>query len=245
MGSPRLLIAEDHEQTLEFYARVARSDGLDVVACTDGGQALATWSSQRFDLVVLDLKLPILSGFDVCRRMRARGDQTPVMALTGMTSESAELEALAAGADDYVIKPCSFDRFRARVRALLRRSGYGPRRRWRLGPWIVDEASGTAIVPSKLVGEPPTSVVALSGLELRLLAFLSARAGEVVSREQLLSACWAGEKPVTDNALAAVAARLRRKLECPGLTIRALRGRGLMLEVVRQVQSGSATAASD
>lgn len=244
MGVPRLLIAEDHEQTLEFYSRVARSDGLEVVGRTDGADALATWSTQHFDVVVLDLRLPVLSGVEVCRRMRSRGDQTPVMALTGLASEAAELEALGAGADDYVIKPCSFDRFRARIRALLRRSSYGPRRIWRLGPWVIDEASGTALIPAELDGEGPSRAVTLSGLELRVLALLIARPGEVVSRDQLLSTCWIGEKHVSDNALAAVAVRLRRKLDCPGVTIRAVRGRGLTLDVRRVTKNAPPLAAN-
>jgi DNA-binding response OmpR family regulator len=224
-----VLIAEDHADMLELYARVTRADGHDVTTCQDGAAVLAALSRRRFGLLILDLRMPIISGFEVCRRMRAAGDHTPVLALTGLRTEEAELEALDAGADDYVVKPCSIDKLRARTRALLRRASLRSSTRWRLGKWEIDLETGVASALDPQVILHPAPV--LTPLELRLLRFFSDRAGTIIPREELIAACWRGERTTSDNALAAVSMRLRRKLRGAGVTLRAVRNRGLMLSI--------------
>jgi two-component system, OmpR family, response regulator MprA len=221
----RVLVAEDHPEMLEFYSRVIRSDGHDVSGCLDGGAALDTLASSRFDLVVLDLRMPVVDGYAVCRKMRAAGDHTPVLALTGLTSEPAQLEAFSAGADDFVSKPCSYELLLARVRAILRRTGRSSVAS--LGRWQLNRENLTAFLPD----DPATTRQSFSSIEMRVLWRLLTHVGTAVSREDLLATCWSG-RPVSDNALAAVAARLRQKLTGSGLTITAVRNRGLMLDTL-------------
>ncbi|MBL9024417.1 MAG: response regulator transcription factor [Myxococcales bacterium] len=218
-----VLIAEDHPEMLEFYARVVKADGHHVATCPDGRAALETLAQRRFDLVVLDLRMPHVDGFAVCRKMRESGDRTPVLALTGLTSEAAQLEAFEAGADDFVTKPCSYDVLRARVRAILRRSTYSMS--VRLGHWQLDRDALAAYAPSS----PNKPVRRFSPAEMRVLSALHERLGVVVAREELRSSCW--DEPVNDDALSAVVFRLRQKVEGSGLVVRAVRGKGIVLEV--------------
>lgn len=222
----QILIAEDHPEMLEFCARVVRSDGHEVATCVDGGAALETLARRRFDLLVLDLRMPVVDGFNVCRKLRQSGDRTPILALTGLTTEQAQLEAFEAGADDYVMKPCSYDLLRARVRAILRRSAINST--VRLGRWRLDRDALTAFHPDA----PLTPTCRLSPAEMRVLGALLERFGSSVPRDELLTICWKNEKQplVSDNALSAVALRLRQKLSGSGLRVRSVRGRGLVLE---------------
>ncbi|NUO49606.1 MAG: response regulator transcription factor [Polyangiaceae bacterium] len=223
MSQMQLLIAEDHPEMLEFYARVLRSDGHDVSTCLDGGAALDSLQRKRFDLVVLDLRMPVVDGFSVCRTMRAAGDRTPVLALTGLTSDAAQLEAFEAGADDFVMKPCSLDVLLARVRAILRRTA--PQGTMRLGRWCVDRDSSTAFAP----GDRTEPIRVFTSIEMRVLWLLLERTGALVSRDEIMTTCWTGRE-VSDNALSAVAVRLRQKLKGSGMTISTARGKGLAVE---------------
>lgn len=208
---------------LVVYADVLRSDGHDVSTCLDGGAALDSLSRRRFDLVVLDLRMPIVDGFSVCRTMRAAGDRTPVIALTGLSSDAAQLEAFEAGVDDFVMKPCSLDVLLARVRAILRRTA--SQGSMRLGRWLVDRDSSTAFLP----GDRSTPVRLFTSIEMRVLWLLLERSGGLVSRDEIRSTCWSGRE-VSDNALSAVAVRLRQKIRGSGMTIVRSRGRGLAVE---------------
>ncbi len=222
----QVLIAEDHPEMLEFYARVVRSDGHDVATCLDGGEALETLSKRRFDLVVLDLRMPVVDGFDVCRKLRRSGDRTPILALTGLTTEQAQIEAFEAGADDFVMKPCSYDLLKARVRAMLRRAAINSTAR--LGKWQLDRDALTAFLPD----QPASPTARFSPVEMRVLCALLERLGAVIPRDDLLAICWKNEKRplVSDNALSVVARRLRQKLWGSGLRVRTSRGEGLVLE---------------
>ncbi len=218
----QVLIAEDHPEMLEFYARVVRADGHDVATCLDGEAALHSLAERRFDLVVLDLRMPVVDGFAVCRRMRESGDRTPVLALTGLTSEEAQLEAFEAGADDFVTKPCSYDVLRARVRAILRRTAYSSAS-IRLGRWQLDRDALTAFVP----GAPGAPKCRFSPVEMRVLSALLERIGTVVPRSELRTICWNDD--VCDDALSAVLVRLRQKLKGSGVTVSAIRRKGILL----------------
>jgi two-component system response regulator MprA len=219
----QLLVAEDQPEILAVYADLFRSDGHHVSTCLDGGAALDSLSRRRFDLVVLDLRMPVVDGFSVCRTMRAGGDRTPVLALTGLSSDAAQLEAFEAGADDFVMKPCSLDVLLARVRAILRRTA--AQGSMRLGRWHVDRDSSTAFLP----GDRAEPVRVFTSVEMRVLWLLLERSGTLVTRDEIMSACWFGRE-VSDNALSAVAVRLRQKIKGSGMTIASLRGKGLAVE---------------
>ncbi len=223
-----VLLVDDDKDVVRAYARVARAHEHSVEPCSDGSEALRILSERRFDLVVLDVNMPGLSGLEVCKTMRARGDVTPVLILTAQSTDAAEIEALEAGADDFVSKPCSPGVFEARLQALQRRSSAAHSRRRVLGRATLDESRGTLTVAE---ADGHERVVSLSQMEARVLGLLAANPSRTVSRETLLATCWDEEAKVSDNALAAVAARLRHRLAKSGLAIRAARGRGLSLVI--------------
>ncbi len=233
-----ILIVDDDPEVVRSYSRLARAEGLVVESCADGEDALRLLAQRVFSIVVLDVHMPRVGGLEVCREMRTRGDRTPVLVLTAEHGDQAEIEALEAGADDFVCKTGSPDVFVARVNALLRRGALLSKRRYTLGRAVLDEDARTLSILST-TGERGASmlssnVVSLSQMEVRVLAFLASRLGQSVSRDELLEKCWGAEAEVTDNALAAVAARLRHRLDGSGITIRALRGRGMHLEIEGQ-----------
>jgi len=116
-----VLIADNEPEDLRAFARLTKLDGHEVHLCEDGASALIALASRRFALAILDLYMPSIDAVDVCRRMRERGDTTLILVLTAMSDEMREIEALEAGADDFMSKTARPALFRARVAALLRR----------------------------------------------------------------------------------------------------------------------------
>src|SRR5207244_7733843 len=120
-GSARILLVDDEHSVQTLLTYLLRKDGHEVVAAHDGREALDRFAQQRFDLVVLDIMLPVLDGIEVCRRLRSRS-QVPIIMLTARDDEIDKVLGLEMGADDYITKPFSVREFRSRVRAALRRS---------------------------------------------------------------------------------------------------------------------------
>ena len=117
----RVLVAEDDQQVRESLVRVFEFEGYDVLAVNDGAQALGAFDEYQPDVLVTDVMMPMVDGLDVCRRLRARGDRTPILILTARVEVSDRVAGLDAGADDYLPKPFALDELLARLRALLRR----------------------------------------------------------------------------------------------------------------------------
>jgi DNA-binding response OmpR family regulator len=181
----RTILVVDDEPTLrETLGEALAADGYEVVTAADGREALLRFRERQPDLVVLDLMLPLLSGIEVCRIIRAESD-VPVLMLTARSSELDKVVGLELGADDYVTKPFSLRELSARIRALLRRldgttgDGAGS---VDLGPFIVDLA-GHRLVRDGVV-------VALKPRVFDLLAFLVRHPGKVFTRDQLLERVW-------------------------------------------------------
>src|SRR5215218_1918055 len=122
----RILVVDDEPAVREALERALRLDGHDVLLAADGQEALGTLDARPPDAVVLDVLMPRVDGLELCRRMRRRGDRTPVLMLTARDAVSDRVAGLDAGADDYLVKPFALDELLARVRALLRRSGSVP-----------------------------------------------------------------------------------------------------------------------
>lgn len=227
----RALVVTTDPDVASASGVVASAEGLDVDACATGRSALERLAREKFEVVFLSLELPDESGLEVCRSLRQGGDWTPVVSMSPRPTEEAELLALESGADTHVVTPCSFVLLQARMRAVLRRATPRPQSMFNLGRWIIDPDSQVAIVAE---GDS----VELSPLETRLVVLLAERAGSVVARDHIVSVCWprrgrppARDPEVSDNALAAVTARLRRKLQGSGASIKTMRHRGLMLVV--------------
>ena len=222
----KILVVEDDAGTREVVARALQRAGHDVVAVATGARALALVGSAAPDLVVLDLGLPDMDGFEVCRRIR-RDSQAPIVALTARRAEDDVMRAFGLGVDEYVTKPFSARVLVARVAAVLRGAAEGDRRRRddriRVGGLELDVRSYEA----RIDGRP----VRLSPLEFRILHILAANAGRVVPYARLIAFAWGHERATPSNLKIRIHA-LRDKLglsarEEPG--IKAVTGTGYAL----------------
>ncbi|MFZ5508599.1 MAG: response regulator transcription factor [Pseudomonadota bacterium] len=217
----RILLAEDDRIIADGLIRALRKSGYAVDHVATGSDADTALVGQQFDLLILDLGLPKLSGIEVLKRLRARKSPLPVLILTAQDAVEERVRGLDAGADDYLTKPFALPELEARVRALTRR-GTGNPTRIDFGPLLYDQVDRVA----RLNGQ----VVDLSARELGLLEIFLLRAGRLVSKEQLVDhLCGWGEE-VSTNAIEVYVHRLRKKLEPGGVKITTVRGLGYCLE---------------
>jgi len=218
----RIAIIEDNEALARAIAYRLRDRGHAADVIHDGHDADAFLAGEGADLVVLDINLPGLSGLDVLRNLRARGDGVPVILLTARSETGDRVAGLDAGADDYLVKPFEMDELEARIRALSRRKDleYGVRER--LGPLEFDRSSRQVTVD----GAP----LELPRRELATLECLLERRGRIVSKAQLTDHVYGVGADVDDTAVEPHVSRLRRRLAEHGIAIRTARGLGYMLE---------------
>ncbi|TDD35252.1 response regulator transcription factor [Actinomadura sp. KC06] len=207
----RVLVVDDEANIRDLIDVALRFHGFATVLAGTGEEALRAAGEERPDLVLLDVMLPDLDGFDVCRRLRAGGDQVPVIFLTARDTPSDTVTGLTLGGDDYVTKPFSIEALIARVRAVLRRAAPPP-----ASPAPSD--TGVLRVADLELDEAHWRVrrggvdVDLSPTEFRLLAYLMRNAGMVLSRTQLLAGVWGwdhGNPQVVETYIS----YLRRKLD--------------------------------
>ncbi|MEU6643772.1 response regulator transcription factor [Saccharomonospora sp. NPDC046836] len=196
-----VLLAEDDPAIAEPLSRALQREGYDVEVVADGPSALQLASGDRVDLLVLDLGLPEMDGLEVCRRLRAKGTELPVLMLTARTDEVDFVVGLDAGADDYVAKPFRLAELLARIRALLRRRV----------PEVLDIGGVRMDVGARLVTVHGREVQ-LANKEFELLRVLMSRAGQVVSREEILAEVWNELESKTSKTLDMHMSWLRRKL---------------------------------
>ena len=226
MPGQRILIVEDEEAIVEVLSQTLRRHGYETASAADGDDALEKAFSLRPDLVILDLMLPKMDGWEVCRRLKAdrQTASVPVLMLTARREERDVVEGLEIGADDYMKKPFSLSELAARVKALLRRSDPGETGRVVEDGDLRIEVDGETAL---LRGVP----LDLSPTEFRLLEALARRMGRAVPREELLSKIWSfygGDTRTVDVHIS----RLRKKLDDgknPALAVNSLRGRGYRL----------------
>ncbi len=204
----RILLAEDDPRMSALLNRGFSEEGHVVERATSGRSALDTALSAEFDVVVLDVMLPDLDGFDVLRGMRAVGNRTPVLMLTARDANADVILGLNTGADDYLTKPFSFDVLLARIHALSRR-----------GPSVYPEQLHVVDVTLN----PATHTVTRAGMtlpltrtEFSLLEYLMRRSGRVVSRTALIEGVWGTGRDVEANTLDAFVKLLRQKLDRGG-----------------------------
>jgi DNA-binding response OmpR family regulator len=218
----RVLLVEDDVALARGLVAALKLAGLAVDHEADGTEAARLALAEPYSLVVLDLGLPGLSGFEVLRQIRGAGSAVPVMILTARDAISDRVKGLDLGADDYLLKPFDLEEFEARVRALIRRGQGSPSPVLTCGRLVLDRSSGTV----SLNGNP----LPLRRRELAVLTALLTRAGKVVPKERLTAEIFGFDEPVAPNALELYVARLRRKLEPDGPEIRTIRGLGYLLE---------------
>ena len=202
-----ILTIEDDPAILRGLADNLRFESYDVLTAADGEAGYAMIREKRPDLIILDLMLPKLSGYEICRKVRAEGIRTPILMLTARGEEADRILGLDLGADDYVSKPFSIRELLARVRAILRRT-YPPESapdELRFDDVVVNFVSYEAFKG----GQP----LEMTRKEFRILRFLSARAGEVVSRDELLNEVWGYDNYPTTRTVDNHIAGLRAKIE--------------------------------
>lgn len=221
----RLLVVEDDAS---LAAGIAGAMGMEghVVQCVGTGEAaLALIPSGSFGMVVLDVGLPGIDGFEVLRRLRASGHTLPVLVLTARDAVGDRVHGLDLGADDYMSKPFALPELAARVRALVRRGQAGSGPRTTHGPLELDQSARRAF----LAGEP----LELAAREWAVLQILLERVEKVVSKESFIDALTRWDEDLSANAIEVYISRLRAKLDPAGIRIRTVRGFGYMLEEFR------------
>jgi two-component system OmpR family response regulator len=204
MEGPRVLVVDDEPNIRDLVEVALRFHGFAVTTAASGRDALAGAREDRPQLIVLDVMLPDIDGFEVCRRLRADGDDTPVIFLTARDAPSDTVTGLTLGGDDYVTKPFSVDALVARVRAVLRRGASAAQSILRVGDLELDEARWTV----RKAGGP----IELSPTEFRLLAYLMRNPGRVLTRAQLLENVWGWDHTASSPVVETYISYLRRKL---------------------------------
>lgn len=222
----RILIVEDDASLAGALAQMLRAEGYAVDAMSSGEQAVLAARQEPFDLVILDIGLPGMDGYEVLRRLRGAGGATPVLMLTARDQIEDRVRGLDLGADDYMAKPFAMPELTARVRALIRRSQAQAGPRVQHGPLTLDTAARRAY----LGGAP----LELAGREWSVLEVLLARVERVVSKEAIIQAVTGWNEELSPNAIEVYVSRLRAKLEPAGIRIRTVRGFGYMLEEYRE-----------
>jgi two-component system KDP operon response regulator KdpE len=200
----RILVIDDEPQITRALRAALSAQAFDVRTANDPEEGLHVFREWAPDLVITDLMMPGLSGVDVCRAIRSKG-RTPVLVLSVRDHERSKVEALDAGADDYVTKPFSIQELMARVRAHLRRAPERSSAAIEAGDFIIDEAAHSV----KLQGKP----IHLTPKEFDLLLHLARNAGKVMTHRTLLTAVWGGQSAHQPEYLRVFVGQLRKKLE--------------------------------
>jgi DNA-binding response OmpR family regulator len=204
----RILIVEDERQMAEVLRRGLSEEGHAVDVARTGPDGLSMATSDGFDVIILDVMLPGLGGFDVARRLRAARIRTPILMLTARDTNADVVAGLDGGADDYLVKPFAFDVLLARLRAVARR---GPTERgvvMTVGDLSLD--TGAHEVWRGAEG------IDLTRTEFSLLEFLMRRQGSVVTRNALIEGVWGHDRDIEDNTLDAFVRLLRQKVDTSG-----------------------------
>ena len=222
----RILIVEDDASLGVGLSHIHESEGHAVYVMKSGEHAVLATAQESFDLVILDVGLPGIDGFEVLRRLRAKGGSVPVLMLTARDEVGDKVHGLELGADDYLPKPFAKSELVARVRALLRRGQARASPQLVHGPLTFDSGARRAF----LHGAP----LELSAREWAVLEVFLGKVEKVLSKEAIIQGLANWGEDLTPNAIEVYVSRLRTKLEPAGIRIRTVRGFGYMLEEYRK-----------
>jgi DNA-binding response OmpR family regulator len=218
----RILIVEDDASLAAGIARILEGEGHVADVMRSGEHAILAAAQEDFDLLILDVGLPGLDGFEVLRRLRAQGRSVPVLILTARDAIDDRVHGLDLGADDYMAKPFAMAELTARVRALSRRGKGQPGPRLTYGPLKLDTAARRAYLNG--------AKLELAAREWAVLEVLLGKVEKVVSKEAIIQALASWGEDLSHNAIEVYVSRLRGKLGPAGIHIRTVRGFGYMLE---------------
>lgn len=222
----KILIVEDDDQMGALLERGLAAEGYEIVRVSNGMDALIAISNDDFALAAIDVMMPQMSGFEICRRVRETGNTMPVLLLTARDTVEDRVFGLDSGADDYLTKPFAFAELKARVRALLRRQAMGTPLTIELGNVLLDSRDLKVMI----AGRP----VSMSPKEFSLLRLLATRAGSTVDRVTILEEIWDGTTHIDPNIVDQYISYLRRKIDsdAAGLRIVTVRGTGYAVELI-------------
>jgi len=200
-----VLIVEDEPEMAGLLCRGLKEEQYEVSVARDGRSALELSSVDTFDVIVLDVMLPLVSGLEVAKQLRRREQETPVLMLTARDALSDVVKGLDAGADDYLTKPFSFLELLARIRALIRRKEFRRKNVLEVEDLVLDLTSHRTFRAG--------TEVHLSLTEFRLLEMLTRNSGRTVSRQEILKSVWSTGREVNENTLDAFVRLLRKKVD--------------------------------
>ncbi len=218
----RILLVEDDSALADTTTRAFEAQGWAVDWSARGEPVPASVKQDPYDLVVLDIGLAGIDGFETLRRLRAQGSTTPVLMLTARDAVEDRVRGLESGADDYLVKPFAIAELVARARVLTRRAQARQGDVLSLGPLRMDLAAKRAFLGAVSLE--------LSAREWSVLAYLLERAGKVISKEQITQAISGWDEQLSSNAIEVYVSRLRVKLEPAGVKLRTVRGFGYLME---------------
>jgi two-component system, OmpR family, response regulator MprA len=219
-----LLVVDDDAAVRDALALVLGLDGFEVTTAADGREGMRTLSAARPDAIILDVLMPGLDGLEVCRRIRATGDRTPVLMLTARAEVAERVAGLEAGADDYLVKPFAREELVARLRALLRRTGWA-------GEDEVLHFEDLELDPSAHEARRGARLLELTRTEFLLLELLMSHPRQVLTRSTIFDRVWGYDFGPTSNSLEVYVGYLRRKTEADGepRLLHTVRGVGYVL----------------
>ena len=230
----RLLVVEDEPEVGAFLLRVLREAAWAADVARTGAQALKSLASLEYDLVILDLGLPDIDGFELCRLIRERGDRTPVLMLTARDAVNDRVRGLDAGADDYLAKPFAVSELLARLRSLARRPAVA------LEPVL--KIADLQLDPSTRGARRGEVEIALTSREYALLEYLMRNPRKVLSRAKILGHVWNDEFEPVANAVDVLVGRVRRKVDLPGMAALVLTVRGSGYAITDRARSAPSGA---
>jgi|APLak6261668527_1056067.scaffolds.fasta_scaffold00271_2 two-component system, OmpR family, copper resistance phosphate regulon response regulator CusR len=224
-----VLVIEDEPKAAAFIRRGLEENGFTVTLATRGDEGLTLARTETFEAMVLDISLPVLSGFGVLAALRETGNRTPILCLTARDAVADRVKGLELGADDYLVKPFSFAELLARLRTIVRRQqGTAPESTLRVADLELDLA--------RLRATRAHQKIELTAKEFQLLALLTRRQGEVLSRTVIASDVWDVNFDSDTNVVEVAIRRLRKKVDDPfaDKLIHTVRGVGYVLEAGRK-----------
>ena len=221
----KILVVEDDGAMGALVKHGLEEGGYEVTLVTNGVDALIAVANDEFSAAAIDVMLPEMSGFEICRHLRNQGNTMPVMLLTARDAVEDRVIGLDSGADDYLTKPFSFAEFSARIRALVRRDSAAPKSTLRIGGIALDAATVRATANG--------SALPLSSKEFAMLWTLGAHIGEALSRQEILQEVWGTTQHIDPTIVDQYVSYVRRKLEPlgTGVSISTVRGVGYRLVV--------------